>query len=429
VLKRFKKLIKGNLFLNILTVVTGTAGAQAITMLASPFITRLYGPEAFGVLGAFLALVMVLSPIAALCYPIAIVLPRQDSEAKKIAQLSALLALTLAFMIALLLLAAGDKIVHWLGLEAIYAFVLCIPLAMFFSAQYQILQQWLIRKKQFKVTAKVAFIQSAIVNSAKVGFGWFNPVAAVLIVIATLTHAVHAVMLFVGAKASLSSQSLDDNTNESIWALAKKYYDFPLYRAPQALINAMSLSMPVLMLMSFFGPAAAGFYALAKTILAMPVNLLGTAVADVFYPRITEAANNGENIAVLLRKATWALAGVGMLPFALIVVAGPWLFGFVFGSEWTVSGEYARWMALWLYAGFLNRPSVAAIATLSLQGLFLCYEIASVLLRAGALLVGFMLFKSDVIAVTLFSLVGVALNVFLVSFTFVKAATVEQRTR
>ncbi|MGP9801289.1 lipopolysaccharide biosynthesis protein [Rheinheimera sp. NSM] len=428
-LKRFKKLAQGSLFRNILTVATGTAGAQAITMLASPFITRLYGPEAFGVLGAFLALVMVLSPIAALCYPIAIVLPRQDSEAKKIAQLSALLALTLAFVITLLLLVAGETIVHWLGLEAIYAFVLFIPLAMFFSALHQILQQWLIRKKQFKVTAKVAFMQSAIVNTAKVGIGWFNPVAAVLIVIATLAHALHAVMLFVGAKATLASQAVDDNSNAGIWALAKKYYDFPLFRAPQALINAVSLSLPVLMLMSFFGPAAAGFYALAKTILAMPANLLGKAVADVFYPRITEAANNGENVAALLRKATWALAGVGVLPFALIVVAGPWLFGFVFGAEWTVSGEYARWMALWLYAGFLNRPSVAAIATLSLQGFFLCYEIVSVLLRAAALVAGFMLFNSDVIAVMLFSLVSVALNVLLIAFTFIKAAAVEQRTR
>lgn len=424
--------IKGGALLNIIILATGTAGAQAITILVSPIVTRLYGPEAFGVLGAFLALVMVVSPVAALCYPIAMVLPRQDNEARKLAILSATLAFLLALIITVALLFFSEWIVAKLRLEAILAFTLFVPLAMFLSALHQILQQWLIRKKQFKVTAKVAFFQSAIVNSAKVGFGWLNPIAAVLIVIATLAHALQALMLFVGAKSTLlgqPSQPSDAEHSASIWQLARKYYDFPMFRAPQVFLNAVSQSLPVLMLLSFFGPAAAGFYALAKTILAMPSNLLGKAVADVFYPRITEAANNGENVAVLLNKATRALATAGFAPFAIIVIAGPWLFGFVFGAEWTSSGEYARWMALWLYAGFLNRPSVAAIATLSLQGFFLCFEIASVLLRVAALVVGFKVFHDDVIAVMLFSLVSVVLNLFLIGFTFIKAAAVEQRVR
>lgn len=425
-------MFKNKTLRNVFYLASGTAGAQAITMLASPMITRLYGPEAFGVLGAFLALVMVVSPVAALCYPIAMVLPRQDSEARKLAILSATLAFLLALIITVALLFFSEWIVAKLRLEAILAFILFVPLAMFLSALHQILQQWLIRKKQFKVTAKVAFFQSAIVNSAKVGFGWLNPIAAVLIVIATLAHALQALMLLVGAKATLlsqPSQSSDVEKSASIWQLARKYYDFPVFRAPQVFLNAMSQSLPVLMLLSFFGPAAAGFYALAKTILAMPSNLLGKAVADVFYPRITEAANNGENVAALLKKATRALATAGFAPFAIIVIAGPWLFGFVFGAEWTSSGEYARWMALWLYAGFLNRPSVAAIATLSLQGFFLCFEIVSVLLRVAALAIGFKVFNDDVIAVMLFSLVSVVLNLFLIGFTFIKAAAVEQGVR
>jgi len=40
---------------NVAIVATGTAGAQAITMAFSPINTRLYGPEAFGILGTFTA--------------------------------------------------------------------------------------------------------------------------------------------------------------------------------------------------------------------------------------------------------------------------------------------------------------------------------------------------------------------------------------
>src|SRR5690606_8930446 len=142
-------------------------------------------------------------------------------------------------------------------------------------------------------------------------------------------------------------------------------------RAPQILINAISQSMPILLLASFFGPASAGFYSIGRTVLGMPTQLIGKSVGDVFYPRIAEAANNGENITRLLTKATLALAAVGILPFGIVMIFGPWLFEFVFGGEWKIAGEYARWLALWSFFAFVNRPSVKSIPVLNLQGQFL----------------------------------------------------------
>jgi hypothetical protein len=60
---------------------------------------------------------------------------------------------------------------------------------------------------------------------------------------------------------------------------------------------------------------------------------------------------------------------------------------------------------------------VASIPVLGLQGVFLIYEIVSVLLRAGTLIVGFYLFKNDVLATILFSLAGVILNISLIAMT------------
>jgi O-antigen/teichoic acid export membrane protein len=63
---------------NVTIVASGTAGAQVITMAFAPLITRLYGPEAFGLLGTFVAILGIVTPLAALTYPIAIVLPKSD---------------------------------------------------------------------------------------------------------------------------------------------------------------------------------------------------------------------------------------------------------------------------------------------------------------------------------------------------------------
>ena len=78
----FEKVVRSSFLKSVILVASGTAGAQVINLLASPIITRMYGPDAFGLLGTFIAFLGVLTPIAALSYPLAIVLPSSDREAK-----------------------------------------------------------------------------------------------------------------------------------------------------------------------------------------------------------------------------------------------------------------------------------------------------------------------------------------------------------
>lgn len=408
---------------NVAVVASGTAGAQAITMAFAPIITRLYGPEAFGLLGTFIAIVAVVTPIAALSYPIAIVLPKEDSDARGIARLSAYIALGIATLVALVLLVVGDWLVELLRIQEISSFIFLIPLVIVFAAWFQINQQWLIRKKQFKITARVAVFQAFIINSAKAGMGLFKPLATVLIVLYTLGKAIHSFMLSIGAKKAKEQNQEENNPlpQTSLWELAKRHYDFPLYRAPNEFINAVSRGLPVLMLAAFFGPAYAGFFTLCQKLLGMPTQLISKSVGDVFYPRITEAAHSGRNLTRLILKSTLGLAGIGVVPFALVAAFGPWLFGFVFGQEWVFAGEYARWLALLMFFQFINSPSVKAIPVLGLQFSLLFYGVSVSILRLVALVLGFFIFQSDLIAIALFSIVGVIMYIFLISYVVLKS--------
>ena len=417
IFSRISGILKKPFVRNVTIVASGTAAAQAITMAFSPLITRIYGAEAFGLLGVFNALVSVVTPIAALTYPIAIVLPQEDAEAKGLVKLSSLIAFVVFIIVSIVLLIGGKSLLAMLDSEAIAPYVMLVPFSILFTAFVQIAQQWLIRKKLFDIRAKVAVLQSFLLNIAKTGIGLIKPVGAVLVTLATLGHGLHSVLLWFGIKKSgdlAHNVTNNEKSKMSLRNLAMKYYDFPLYRAPQGFLNAISQSLPVLMLASFFGPAAAGFYSIGRTVLAMPSTLVGQAVGDVFYPRITEAFHRGEDLTRLILKATIALAVVGFLPFAVIVAFGPQVFSFVFGGEWVKAGEYARWMALWLFFSFLNRPSVVAIATLSIQRFFLIFEIVTMMTRVAGLALGFLIFKDDVVATMLFSLSGMLLNIYLI---------------
>lgn len=410
-----KQLTRNKFVRNVIIVASGTAGAQAITMLFSPIITRMYGPEAFGVMGTFSAMTNIIIPVAALTYPIAIVLPKRHEEAKVIMKLSMLVALILSSLSLIAIMFFKADISSLFKLDDISNYLYFVPFVIIFAAFMQIMEQWLIRTKQFSINARATFYQSFIVNLSKVGIGYFYPVAQVLIIFTAISNGLRGLMMFLFSK---KTKHFNDKevTQETIRMkeIAKKYYDFPVYRAPQDLLDSFQQSFPVVLLTMFFGPAATGFYTIGRTVLRLPSNLIGKAVGDVFYPRIAEAANNNEDMAKLIKKGTYALAAVGLIPYGLIMLFGPYLFSFVFGSEWETAGEYARWIAIWSYFGLMNRPSIRSLPVLNAQRFHLFFTLTITVLKLLLIVLAYYFFKSDIVAIALFCLAGVISNVILI---------------
>src|SRR5699024_11506155 len=118
--------------------------------------------------------------------------------------------------------------------------------------------------------------------------------------------------------------------------------------------------------------------------------------------RISEAANQGENLTQLLKKTTLALTLIGLVPFGVVIVFGPWLFAFVFGDEWVRSGEYARWIALWTFFGFVKLPSIRILTVLSVQAFLLVFSLLLLFMGVVALVTGYYVFANDIASVYLF---------------------------
>lgn len=405
------KKIKSNLFLrNVLALSTGTAGAQLITMLASPIITRFYGPEAFGVLGAFSAITNIIVPVAALTYPVAIVLPKRENEARGLMKLSFIVSLLISFIVLLILVLFKDYVVNILNLSEIASYLYLIPAVIIFASIMQIMSQWFIRNNKFVLTAKATFYQSVITNGSKIGIGYFYPYAFILVLLTTLSYATRATLMLLYEKPSNIFKKSDKIDYISLAKLAKKYKDFPMFRAPESLITGLTHGLPTLMLTMFFGPAAAGFYTIGRTVLSLPTQLVANAVGDVFYPKITKEFNRGRDISKMILKTTNILMLISLIPFGIVILFGPTLFAFVFGAEWVVAGEYARWISLWSITNFSNRPASRALAVINAQKFHLYYTVFGLIIRISAIWLGFLLFDSDVVVIAIFSIAGVFLN-------------------
>src|SRR5699024_2744363 len=158
-----------------------------------------------------------------------------------------------------ILLLFKNSIINLFNLNEIGDFLFLIPLVVLFAGFMQVMEQWLIRTKQFSLNARVTLFQSLITNLGKVVIVLFYPLATVLVVITAFANGIKGTFMFLLNKDSILIQdSKVQHDRKQMKELATQYYDFPLYRAPEQFLNAASNSLPILMLTAFFGPASAG---------------------------------------------------------------------------------------------------------------------------------------------------------------------------
>jgi len=95
---------------DVLKLVGGTAFAQVLSILASPIITRMYGPEAYGLSALFTSIAGIIATIACLRYELAVMLPEKDEDAANLLALSLILATLISAVTAFVFWLRGEKL-------------------------------------------------------------------------------------------------------------------------------------------------------------------------------------------------------------------------------------------------------------------------------------------------------------------------------
>jgi O-antigen/teichoic acid export membrane protein len=411
--ERFHELRKHPFVRSAGVAIGGAATAQFLTIAFSPLITRLYGPEAFGAVGVFTATVLIIGSFADLMYGTAIVLPPSEADARSLLKLSALISVVISGISLLGFGLFRHEIAAAIGFSASPDLLFLAPLLILLSGLCQPLHHWLYREGKFNEISRINIVEALANNISKVSIGFVSATAPVLLVLGIMSKLLQTVLLWFRARPSIkrrddpSSQSSDALLMPgSLRSVAYRYRDFPLFRAPQKWFRDLSYTIPSLMLASLLGPSAAGFYLLSTRVIHLPNTVIAEAAGPVFLARIAKARHQSADLRPILLRGTIALAAIGCFPFGFVAITGPWLFGLVFGAEWVIAGEYARWLTLSSYLMFIAVPTLSAVPLMGLQGQLLAYEVGTTAIRAGALAFGALYLKSDVTAIALFSIVG-----------------------
>jgi lipopolysaccharide exporter len=405
--------VPGGFMRHLTILASGTFAAQLLSLAAAPILSRLFTPASFGIFGVFVSISAILGVVANLRYQVAVLLPESDDDAANLLALSVMSTALLVGLTILALTIMGASLASLLGAPALGPFLWWLPASVGATGLYQALNYWSTRRKHFGRLSISRIGQSGAMNSTQLVGGFFGGGAAVLIGGQVIGQIV--------AASALAFQVWRDEWAKMrpvfAWSrmrrLATEFRQFPLYSAPQGLLNAVSQNIPLLLLAVFFNPAAVGLYLLAHKLLQVPIGLVGASVRQVFFQRASESYNEGRNVRHLQARFTAALAACAVVPTALVVIWGPDIFSFVLGNEWRESGEYARWLILWLFMGFVNPPSVVLAEVYRRQKHLLVYDALLLAARAAALLAGG-LAGSIIMAIASYSLVGVAFNAGLI---------------
>lgn len=176
-----KKLLPKSAFARGASVlVGGTASAQLLSVLAIPFITRLYTPEDFGLLAAFTAFLAFFTIVAAARYDLTIPLPEKDADAANLLALGASIVTAISAICAAVFLLWPKQITNAINTPELAGYLWILPIAVFFGGMYQLFSKWAVRDKQFGVIAKTRIAQTASMLAVQLGGYALGPLALLL---------------------------------------------------------------------------------------------------------------------------------------------------------------------------------------------------------------------------------------------------------
>lgn len=347
-----KYLPKSEFAKNVLTLMTGTTIGQAIPVLVSPIVTRLYSPEEYGVFAIFLSITAILSVISTGRYEFAIVVTEEEETALNLTALSIVISFFLSVFSFALVVAFDSEFADLLGQPEIAVYLYFVPLALFLNGVYQTLAQLLNRKKEYSIISAGKIAQPTLTATTQISFGFFKYGNG--LIFGNLFGIVISTALLFSKAWKLFKTKLFQFSVENLKSTALQYKDLPRFSVVGSLLNSLSFNLVNLFLSFLFNPVFVGFYALIFRVLSSPAIVIGTAVGQVYLEQASSEKKKTGNSFNTFKYTSQRLLLAGIPIFTLIYFFIEDVFGFVFGEQWKPAGSYARILLPLFFVRFIS---------------------------------------------------------------------------
>ena len=379
--------LRGDSARGVLQLGGGTVLAQAALLLATPVITRFYPPPEMGLLGLVVAFLGVAGVVLGGRYDMAIVSARNDREADALLAVSLLAVAPLTVLAAAALAAMIRFDVLSYGSLPLWSLGLVVP-ALAMTGVFGALRFWFVRSGRYGGIGRAVVLQGCGRALVPAGLGALRPGWVGLLLGEVAGRLLGVVRLGREAWPSLR-RALSPFDRSYFRRVLAENWKYPGFVLPSSLLDALGAALPLPLVASLYGGAAAGEYLLVMRLVSLPAGLVGASVADVFHSRLAEVSRSEPDRArPMLGRVSRHLALLGLVIFLPAALVSPWVFGWVFGSAWSRAGWVLTIVAPLALAALVVSPVSRLLLTAGRQQNKLMADAAMVIAPLAGLLAG-----------------------------------------
>ena len=375
---------------NVITLMTGTALAQALPIAITPILTRMYTPEEFGVFAVYMAICSILAVLVTGRYELAIIVPEQDEDAINIMALSMLLSFIISFALFLVVFFAGNNISMLLGNESVSDWLYFVPLTTLVMGCYQSLNYWANRRSHYKRMAASRVLQTASTSAVQLSTGLFR-VGSLGLILGQFFGQLISVFFLARSVLSQEKEQVSKINKKKIFEVAKRYKNFPKYLIVAHGFNTGSSQAPVILLSSLFTTAASGLYMLTNRVLSAPITLVASAIGDVFRQQASKEYAQTGQCKTLYLETLKKLILLSFIPFSFLFFYSEEIFSLAFGENWAEAGLIAKILMPVFFLRFVSGPLSSMFMIAEVQKLDLLWQIGLFFLVICSFLVAYYL--------------------------------------
>jgi O-antigen/teichoic acid export membrane protein len=405
---------------NFAITFSGNSIAVLVGFLFTPFLARIYTPEAYGSFGVYSAIAQNVSLLATLQLSRAFTLAPSEKELHRIFSIASL-SVFIIFVLTLATIIIGFEFLgDFFNITSIGNILYLLPFTMLLFALNDIYRSWNIRYKFFKQNASNQVIASLTSRSTSLAYGIISSGhQAGLIYGDFLSKIVENIHL--GRKGALGQvylifkKKLNFNL---LWGALLNYKNYPMYVLPGAWVAVFATQMPLLFISKYFSPAEAGYFSLSNSLLNLPIAILAGAMAPVFLQKASEVHQTSpEQLPRIVKSLANRLFFTGLIPIMILTVFGDYIFLVVFGEPWVLSGVFASYMGFYFLFQIISNPLLALFRIYKKERMLLYCNLGAVLLNSITLSIGYY-FQDIHLSLILFSAGNVIFFLSIIEIVF-----------
>lgn len=370
---------------NVLTMVGARVVAQAIPILLTPLLTRIYSPEEFGIFAVYSTVASFVAMISNGRYCLSIILPKSKDKAETLVLISSLFTIFTGVLFSIILIFIGKNFFSALNIESVIQYTPFLIVTIILVGLYEALFYYGLREKMYRILAVNVIVQASVLIVLRLTSGYMGYTSVGLILSYLGSYLVSYILLLVRSKIQINFKDLKKNSKH----LLSEYSNFPRFSLLSDILSTLANNSPNIFLNKIFGSTSAGYFSISDKVLGSPIWFVTSSVGDVFKQEASEQYRNGGSCKTVFTKTSRALFLIGIVPFLLIVLFVPTFVPFLFGENWAPAGEYIRIFSVMYFSSFVVNPVSYIIFIVNKQQYGILFQAIKLISIVAAFGVGF----------------------------------------